>query len=221
MEPRTAVYHSAADFDDKVWAAFRQNEGAANLLYPFAQRALSAPPAGNQHWVAYFEAAQVTYVVSCTTGDLGPLPVFIYTVKSIQQREQEGVNRPLCMLAVALHGIVERERLFSVFAPQDISLKFSEIWTGLTAINTEITPYYDSIFTFCTKDSFVKSSCLRDLPRGVDAVIGRGEMCHINQIAEHCHAFSKESVSNTSCSKTLCSHTKIFRNPICSITTKH
>jgi len=196
---QTRIFTHASAIPDAVWDAFRRNEGAANIMYPFALKAQEFPQeTEGQLWIAYFDQTeQVTFVLSCTTRSLGDYPIFIYTTNGPAERQPVDITGPLESLARALKGSVDKARVFAVFACEAITRKFCEIWMGMSGISIK-GEYYDATFTFCTNATLTPSSNLRILPeeRNLAISLGPAETSHLGLVARLCEEFSRTSVSH-------------------------
>ena len=200
MSAQTQVYTHASDIPEAIWNAFKRNEGAANILYPFASKAREFPRENEgQLWIAYFDQTeQVTFVLSCTTRSLGDYPIFIYTAHGPTERQIADIAGPLESLARELEGsLADKARVFAVFACEAVTREFCKIWSTLSGINIE-GEYYDATFTFCTNATLTPSSNLRTLPedRNLAISLGPAESSHLALAARLCEEFSKTSVSN-------------------------
>ena len=204
MAAHTQAYKHAKDIPEVVWSAFKRNEGAANIMLPFALNALEFPPENEgQLWIAYFDATgQVTFVLSCTSRSLGDYPIFIFTTLGPAERQVADITGPLDSVARALaraldESRTDRARVFSVFACEAVTREFCKIWSMLSGIKIE-REYYHATFTFCTSATLTPSSNLRTLPedRNLAISLGPAESSHLALVARLCEEFSKTSVSN-------------------------
>ncbi|KAH0840299.1 hypothetical protein J3R83DRAFT_1309 [Lanmaoa asiatica] len=172
-----AFYH-AGDLPREVWRALLQNEAAANVILPFAKKALNFPRKGDseQLWIALYDNTDsVEFVLSCTKGPLGNYPVFIVACKSSPQLAQEeklgkSIADSMLPLVLCLLKEVPPQRIFSVFSIAKVTEKFAEIFEAQTrqeyGIRAFKDPYYDATFTFCTSETFKKSSdAISSLPQ--------------------------------------------------------
>jgi len=203
------VYHHASDLPAEVWRALLQNEAAANVILPFASKALHVPRGGDEQlWIAlYGETNNVEFVLSCTRGPLGNYPIFIVPSKSsvqIAQEEKRGKNiaDSLLPLVLCLLQEVPPQRVFSVFSIAKVTEKFAEIFESHThqeyGIQALQDPYYDATFTFCTSETLKRASdSISSLPGSEDVAISLrpADMSHFTGIKAMCKAFSETSVS--------------------------
>ncbi|KAL4070646.1 hypothetical protein J3A83DRAFT_3239360 [Scleroderma citrinum] len=196
MIAQTQTYTHADDLPAPVWDAFRHNEAAANVVYPFALKARESPRGSQEQlWIAYFDSTdQVTFVLSCTTRSLGDYPVFIYTTNGPAERQPADITEPLESLATALRRSVNPARVFAVFACEAVTREFARIWEVLSEIKVE-GPYYDATFTFCTKTTLTPSMNLRPLPedRNLTIWLGQAEDSHLAWVANLCQQFAATS----------------------------
>lgn len=201
------AYRHASDIPKDVWRALLQNEAAANLVLPFAKKALNLPRwNGDQLWIAlYDDADNIEFVLSCSKGPIDCYPIFIVASKSsaqIAQEERRGKNLAdsLLPLVLCLLEEVPAQRVFSVFSIARVTVKFAEVFEAeaharqLYGIRALKQPYYDATFTFCTAETLRR---LSSHPWSEDVTIGllRADMSHLKGIAALCKAFSETSVS--------------------------
>ncbi|KIJ66264.1 hypothetical protein HYDPIDRAFT_26629 [Hydnomerulius pinastri MD-312] len=168
----TIPYTHASELPQSVWNAFKSNEGAANIVLPFAMKATHFPRNNKQLWIAQFDqAGNVDFVLSCTEeeGVEGPnakYPIFIFTPIPSEQLGP-GLSDSLFPLARCLQQAVPAERVFSVFSPAVVTEEFAQIWSKCSGKAIIPEPYYDATFSFCTVDTLKglkSSSKLLDRP---------------------------------------------------------
>ena len=199
------AYHHASDLPKDVWDALSQNEAAANVIYPFAKKALDFPRGDHEQlWIAlYGPTNTVEFVLSCTKGPLGNYPIFIVPSKSsaqIAQEKKRGENiaDSLSPLVLCLLQEVPPQRIFSVFSIARVAETFAEILEAHThqeyGIQAFKDPYYDATFTFCTSETLENAP--GSFPGFDDVVIAlrRADMSHLMEIKAMCKEFSETSV---------------------------
>ena len=199
------AYHHASDLPKDVWDALSQNEASANVIYPFAKKALDFPRSDHEQlWIAlYGPTNTVEFVLSCTKGPLGNYPIFIVPSRSsaqIAQEKKRGENiaDSLLPLVLCLLKEVPPQRVFSVFSIARVAETFAKIFGAHTSqeygIQAFEVPYYDATFTFCTSET------LKNAPgplKGSDDVVialRRADMSHLMEIKGMCKAFLETSV---------------------------
>ena len=202
------AYHHSSELPNEVWRALLQNEAAANVILPFARKALNFPRGDHeQWWIALYDSTNtVEFVLSCTKGPLGNYPIFIVPSKSssqIAQDERRGKNiaDSLSPLVLCLLKEVPPQRVFSVFSIARVAEAFAEILEahthqeyGIQAFND---PYYDATFTFCTSETLKNApGPISSFPGSDDIVIAlrRADMSHLQEIKAMCKEFSETSV---------------------------
>lgn len=198
------AYRNASDLPAEFWSTLRKNEAAANLILPFAKKALASPPkAGDdQLWIILYDPTgkDVEFVLSCTRGLLGNYPIFVFTPKSSAQlarEEAEGKDIPnrLSQLALRLLNEVPSDRVFSVFSVAYVAEKFARALQE-HGIQPHDEPYYDAIFTFCTAETLGRSTENFTLKsEGLKISLRLADMSHLDGVKDLCRDFSLTSVS--------------------------
>ncbi|KIJ22063.1 hypothetical protein PAXINDRAFT_63842 [Paxillus involutus ATCC 200175] len=202
---RARRFTSARDLPESVWVALRQNESAANIILPFAEKALKSSSDEQQLWwiVLYDDSGSVEFVLSCTKWLLGNYPIFIYTPKSSAQLEQEQkggkeITESVSQLVSSLLEVVHPTRVFSVFSIAEVAKQFARIFQetikekDIKAIDE---PYYDATFTFCTRET-LRSPSLAVSPLRDDSIVislRRADMSHLGGLTVLCKAFAATS----------------------------
>ncbi|KAG8819856.1 hypothetical protein FRC17_010319 [Serendipita sp. 399] len=121
---------------------------------------------------------RLEFVLSCTTGPLGDYPIFIYNARpptpqthhhhhtnpnSKQHHKQQPsssssssfLQSRMDALATRLLPLVPPSRVFSVFAPYNVTLAFAAAWTQQTGIEiVRGPPWYSATSSFCTLETF-------------------------------------------------------------------
>lgn len=182
-----------------------QNEAAANIILPFARKALDFPREGSssQLWIILYDETSndAEFLLSCTKGPLGNYPVFIFTPRSSDQLALDGNNlaASLLQLVLCLLKQVPPQRVFSVFSIATVAENFAKIFEehahGIQALED---PHYDATFTFCTSRTLNKSSVsFFPFPEPEDILIAlcRADISHLEGIKALCKGFSFTSVS--------------------------
>lgn len=212
------AYHHASDLPHHVWQALSDNQAAANVILPFAEKARSFSREGDdkQWWVVLSDDANnVEFVLSCTKGPLGNYPIFIVVSKSVARRtEAEDGDQPLTdavsALVLGLLNIVPPKRVFSVFSIAKVSKKFAELFVTEAHARQEHDiqidkDYYDATFTFCTRETFNETLTFPfpvEDDEDITIAICRADSSHLEGVKVLCKAFSEISVCT------------VFRSPI-------
>jgi GNAT superfamily N-acetyltransferase len=181
-----------------------QNEPAANIILPFAQKALDFPRKDDkdQLWIILNDdtSNDVEFVLSCNKGLLGNYPIFVYTPKSSAQLAQEAnhIADSLLQLVLCLLREVPPQRVFSVFSIAKVAEKFAEIFEEHTQQKFRALedPYYDATFTFCTNETLNESSAsFSSLPESENLLIAlrRADISNLEGIKALCKGFSYTS----------------------------
>ncbi|KAH0838040.1 hypothetical protein J3R83DRAFT_6280 [Lanmaoa asiatica] len=202
---RARAYKHASDLPTEFWGALMQNEAAANIVLPFAKRALDFPreDGNDQLWIILYNdtSDNVEFVLSCTKGLLGDYPIFVFTPKSsaqlhLEEKQGKNIADSLLQLVLCLLREVPPKRVFSVFSIAKVAEKFSEIFEEHTrehGIQAHGDPYYDATFTFCTNETLNKSSVsFSSLPESEDILIAlrRADHSHLEGVKAMCKGFS-------------------------------
>ncbi|KAG6329070.1 hypothetical protein ID866_10019 [Astraeus odoratus] len=196
MSPRIEAYTHANNIPETVWGALRAQEARSNVIYPFALKAKEFGQNDTaQLWLAYFNGAgQVTFVLSCTRGDLGDYPIFIVTSIPYAECQDEVITGPLVLLAKELRSKVQLDRVFAVFAYAPVAHMFATVWQDQTNV-ARGDEYYRAAFGHCTRASFMNAQEPRTLPsdRSIEVWLGRAEARHTEQVADLCFQFAETS----------------------------
>ncbi|KIK97549.1 hypothetical protein PAXRUDRAFT_136090 [Paxillus rubicundulus Ve08.2h10] len=198
---RAHRFTSASDLPNSVWDAFRQNESAANIILPFAEKARNSPSDEQNLWIVlYDDSGSVEFVLSCTKGLLGDYPIFIFTPKSSAQLENGGreITQSVSHLVSSLLEVVHPTRVFSVFSIAEVTKQFARIFQETvkeTDIKAKNKPYYDATFTFCTKETLCNPSHAISPLRDDSIVISlrRADMSHLGGLTVLCKEFAATS----------------------------
>ncbi|KAJ3521366.1 hypothetical protein NM688_g9025 [Phlebia brevispora] len=194
------TYTSALDLPDTVWESFAAFPRDSNVMYPHALKARRDEQEGRLTkglWIVctstnLLSSPSVDFVLSCTDGPLGSYPVFIFTPIPPSCLDSEYVHPRLEALARALLAAIPSHRVFSVFAPDAITLMFTSLWTDLTGVLLDPEPrYYAAKITYCTKRSFRprQTSIFPD----VEYTLRLAREDDISGVAELCLGFARES----------------------------
>ena len=97
----------------------------------------------------------------------------------------------------ALSASVPLERVYSVFAPVQITHAFADAWTRLTGVQLDADPeYYAAKLTHCTYTTFRNRRST--LPVDRSYIMRPAVLADIPAAAELCHGFAAVSVSGHS-----------------------
>ncbi|TFY55248.1 hypothetical protein EVG20_g9390 [Dentipellis fragilis] len=155
------VYRHPSAFPQQVWDALSQNEQAANVMLPHATKAKVAGANDSQLWMtcSTFRSARddpdLDLILSCTEGPLGSYPVFIIPTAPFHDLHDEYLYPRLELLISRILLEIPQERIFSVFAPEPISIAFTKLWSCRTGVGYYEEPYYAAQLTYCTSETFV------------------------------------------------------------------
>lgn len=214
---QACAYHHASDLPKVVWRALLQHEAVANVILPFAKKAINSPRDSDQLWIVVYDANNVEFVLSCTKGPIDNYPIFIIACKSstqLAQEERRGrpITDALSPLIMCLLNEVPPQRVFSVFSTVKVTTAFAKLFEAYThekhGIQAIKAPYYDATFTFCTRETLKKppADAVSSFTGQEEIAIAllRADMSHLGAIAAMCKAFSETSVSPTSCLRCSC-----------------
>ncbi|TBU45252.1 hypothetical protein BD309DRAFT_860636 [Dichomitus squalens] len=199
------VYLHANALPPAVWRSFRENPHTSNIMLAHAEKATQRPSAvpglPNAHgdlWVVLWDiryatsSPSVSFVLSCTTGPLGTYPIFIFTPLSATHLSYSSISPRILAVVDALRGHVPPERVFSVFATDNIADVFADTWTARTGISLDQNPvYYHARLMYCDKSTF-QSRQLSNIP-GAEAKLRRAVGADVAKVGRLCHAFAADS----------------------------
>lgn len=193
------VYRRASDVPDDVLKTLCDSPISGNIILPHLEQSrVGGTHPDGQVWIvcattdSTSSISSVDFILSCTDGKLGPLPVFIFTTLSCDISTPY-IRKRLASLALALCGMIPQDRVFSVFAPDVVADDFTAQWTSLTGVALHSIPvYYHAWLMRCTRESF-QASARERLPGCVLRLATQGDApC----VAELCYQFALDSVSS-------------------------
>ncbi|EIW87018.1 hypothetical protein CONPUDRAFT_116004 [Coniophora puteana RWD-64-598 SS2] len=188
---RVTVFKTARSLLDAYGKDLKACAGPANIILPIAEKACYAND-GRNTWLIYkkSEISSPLLILSCTQGDMGAYPIFIFTPLSIAELQHEDIDGAVRELCQTLLGAVERKRVYSVFAVKPVAETFATVWSEVSGVAAIPEPYYDATFSYCTKSSITRSHSYRP-----DLVfeLRRGQYEDIEGIAMLCRDFSRTS----------------------------
>ncbi|KAI0068118.1 hypothetical protein BV25DRAFT_523081 [Artomyces pyxidatus] len=156
------IFRHAASLPSAVWDVFRRDQNISNIMYPHARKALSVEGGHDvQFWLtcSTFHAIdtepRLDFVLSCTEGPLGSYPIFILPTTPFHTLTEDYIYPRIEQLAHSLLAVAGAERVFSVFAPEPVTIAFSRLWSQITGIRSYDEPYYAAKLTHCTAATFV------------------------------------------------------------------
>ena len=201
-------YSSASSLPETVWTILRSHAAAANTILPHAEKVLKAEklsqPIDSQLWLVCF-SPDIEFILSCTEGPLGTYPIFIFTPTPFNELDSKDLDVAVSSLCQALLAAVGRQRVFSVFAVRPVTEAFVRQWSSLANIVPVAQPYYDAIFTFCTKNRLIDYKRLAAsrhvtphkssrTSRNVTVDLRHASPKDIDRVAILCEGFSATSV---------------------------
>jgi hypothetical protein len=199
------IFKSASSIPNDVLEALASKSRDSNVILPclldsLAKEKSGQIPAHDQVWItctSYDRQPTVDLVLSCTEGPMGSYPIFIVSLRPFASLTHQYLLPRLIALASALHDTVPVNRVYSVFAPEPITMLFVSLWTELTGVGSYARePYYAAKLSYCTKSSFsnrqttIHPDLVYDLRPADDD--------DIMDVAELCHNFAAVSVSYSS-----------------------
>lgn len=195
-------YRSATHLPNLIWDTFRAHPCDANIMYPHAEKSEERERMGeftSGLWITCttsqtFATPTLDFVLSCTEGPMGSYPIFIFTTIPKSEQSSDYSFRRIRYLAQRLARIVPPERVFSVFAPDQVTRTFASIWTEETGVRIDSDPiYYAAKISYCTKRSLRHKGYT--LLSGVDYDLRLARDEDLAACAELCRGFAEESVS--------------------------
>lgn len=191
--PTLSAYSRALEIPPQVISTLERHGHTANVILPQIEKSRQSEPEGNQLWVVYQLDGNIEYVLAVTEGPMGPYPAFVFTTKHAKDLKGPLFDAQMEELARELHGRVNPKRIYSVFAAQPICAKFCGIWSELTGIPIEDGPYYDSLLSYCTRQTLRRDN---QRPAPHDFEMRPATPGDIEMVAVMCQGFSEESVSH-------------------------
>ncbi|KAG0707459.1 hypothetical protein DFH29DRAFT_844488 [Suillus ampliporus] len=197
-------YDSSTGIPKDVWTTFRANSARANVILPHAEKVFGLQtftpridPTG-QLWLVYSKpgTSEIKFILSCTKGPLDKYPLFIVPTDPIAELTPELLKSPmevLCNMLLNEPGF-RKQRVFSVFSVKPVTEAFVLAWETLAKIRRHEEPYYDALFTMCTKDTLVSQQ--RAAPPSQDVVLAPRFAVEqdVEKMAVLCHRFAATSV---------------------------
>jgi hypothetical protein len=192
-----ATFTSAASLLTSIGHVLESSPRASNIMYPHALKAASENLDQNNFWIVCYQRdncnGPVDFVLSCTTGSMGTLPIFIFSPHPTSQLVGPFLKSRMTLIAEELLKSVPKERVFSVFALDQVARMFASIWHDLTGIQALPNPYYAATFTFCTEKSITKARSNTIMP-GVGYELRLATEKDAEAAADLCFGFAAESV---------------------------
>ncbi|KAI0652105.1 acyl-CoA N-acyltransferase [Trametes meyenii] len=197
--PFTAsVYRHPSEFPAAVWKCFDEQPQNSNIIYAHAKKVVSGgglTANASDLWIICWSVdaeSSVLFIASCTTGPLGPYPVFIFTPLLLDELVHD-VTRPCIQLIVgALRDYVAPERIFSVFALDAVADTFAATWMSETGVPPDSAPvYYHANFMYCTMSTFKEGS--QKLPSDIKVELRPATISDVSGVARLCYEFAAAS----------------------------
>lgn len=196
------TYRFAKDLPSLVWDTFNEHPCDSNVMFPHAEKCRELERNGHPSsglWVTCttsqgFGESTLDFILSCTEGPLGSYPVFIFTPYPAKEHHSDYSRRRIRSMVHRLAKSVPSERVFSVFAPEQITRLFAFMWTEETGIGLDAEAcYYAAKISYCTRKS-LRPKQHTMLP-GVEYELRLATEDDIHPCAELCYGFADESVS--------------------------
>ncbi|KAL4241750.1 hypothetical protein ABKN59_000818 [Abortiporus biennis] len=160
----TEIFRTATSIPKDVLEVCRTYPREANVMLPHLEHTMLLEQTGaqtprGQLWIVCrtvhkHDSLSVDFVLSCIEGPLGSLPIFIFTPHPTEVLS-EYIERRITALARATLEVIPLERVFAVFAQENITRSFANVWTQFTRITlASNAEYYHAKLTYCTKHSF-------------------------------------------------------------------
>jgi hypothetical protein len=194
------TFVSASSIPPDVWECFKTFPQNSNILYPHALKRRAAErngqaSIGTEFWMVYWSNQPfptIDLVLSCTDGPLGTYPIIIFTPHEPERLYEAFIRPRITRLIYALDQQVLRHRVYSVFAPEEITKVFAKVWSAHTGIAIEKEPYYAALITYCTRATFRNRRTTIDPDFVYDLRLA--EETDIPAAAELCYGFAETSV---------------------------
>ncbi|KAF9073560.1 hypothetical protein BDP27DRAFT_1318498 [Rhodocollybia butyracea] len=182
-------YKQVKQIPDFVLNALEDVPADANVILPLIKKLFTEPPSARctpeQLWLFCVSEDTVDLALSCTENAMGKYPVFIAPTRRLSP---ESLAARLRVLADKLCDLIPRERVYSVFAPDEIALLFSQRWSELTGIAIIPEPYYAARLWSCADLKPVPNDYLP--PPGISRLANADDT---QAVAQLCFGFARES----------------------------
>jgi len=198
---QTCSVSRASEFPHFAWTALRSKEVDANPVLPPLMKCLAMEQDGlvtpNQLWIIVHTSSrqpEVKLIASCTDGLTGSYPIFIFTPIPTQHIERErtilfmGLN---CIVRELLNR-VDRKRVYSVFALENLSKTFASLWTEATRIPVMRDPYKEEKISFLTAQTLKIDD--PPIPPNETYNVRPAVRADREQVARLCYEFAADSV---------------------------
>ncbi|KAI0673393.1 hypothetical protein C8Q78DRAFT_623151 [Trametes maxima] len=197
--PFTAsIYRRPSEFPVAVWKCFKEHPHDSNIIYAHVQKVAFCEGLITDQsdlWVVCWSAEvdpSVAFIASCTTGPLGPYPIFIFTPLLLDELVYDVAQPCIQLIVGALRNHVAPERVFSVFAVDAVADTFAIIWMTETGVPPNPAPvYYHADFMCCTTATF-KNGPQKPLP-GLGVELRLATMLDASAVARLCYGFAAGS----------------------------
>ena len=192
--PFTQTFRTAASIPQDMRKVMENHPITMNVIEPHYLQSLKQERLG-QFWIALRspeDAQKIEFILSCTETSMGKYPIFITTTLLLSALTTQFLFSRVPLLVNALLEAESSSRVYSVFAPRVISDVFSRLWLETTHIQPIPEPYYDSILSYCTPQTF---NNIESPLRGYHFSLELGTPADIPSIASLCYAFAEDSVS--------------------------
>ncbi|KAI0778440.1 hypothetical protein BD413DRAFT_466339 [Trametes elegans] len=170
-----SVYRHPSQFPTAVWDCLEARPWSSNIIHAYASQLLKG---NGDHksgqasglWIVFWTAGtenQITSVLSCVAGPIGPYPVFIYSPLSGDVLGSTYTEAHIHSIVDALLDHVAPERVFSVFAVDATADAFAAKWSTKTGIAfAHPLVYYHANLMCCTKQT-LKTGDVKVLPGAI------------------------------------------------------
>jgi hypothetical protein len=189
----------ASSMPENVLNILRANPARANIILPHAEKVLGIQgftpkiASDGQLWLVYSNpGASVKFILSCTEGPMGKYPVYIIPTVPTSKLTPELLKDSMEAFCDALLSDPDfsKRRVFSIFSVDLVAEAFAGVWERRTNIKRIEEPYYDAIFSTCSKDTLAPAA-----PSPADVVTERLAVEQDAQkIAILCEEFAATSV---------------------------
>ncbi len=219
----TQVFRSPPRLLSTHFSHFQNFQEQYNIMYPQIAHAIMQEIGGflgnDSVWITCASGAQgevPDLVLSCSEDSLGSkLPIFIASSHPVSMLKNRDFLAPLLLeLITTLRNEVSDARVFSVFAPDQVTVTFAELWTSETGIAREFHPYYSATYARCTKKTFKNRqfTILGDATYEMRLAVESD----VKSVAKLCYDFASTSVRLNFCSELARCSRLLLRNPLLS-----
>ncbi|KAG8947888.1 hypothetical protein FRC04_010246 [Tulasnella sp. 424] len=173
QQAQVVRYDSPTTLLDKISGALYGREKECNIMLPLIEKLQTRPsfstspfcvtpsaPVVDDFWlVVQTNTGEVEFVLSCTNGPLGGYPIFIWCGRPVSTMSREFIHQRMALVTQhLLKSLPSPKRVFSVFAPTQVTRAFASEWSILTGFEINQEPYYHATFSSVTAHTLLPAA---------------------------------------------------------------